>query len=151
MAKVQWEQVLEIDVFNFEAQEKLDTIDIAILKTNASELKAKTLDTLNNIGPESARLFYSQTVQIYERILSLNPYEEGISDDLNDLKRQFMGKDQASSSKGKPIKISEIKLENIFPSLMQYYRKNPVGSPWKQFKASQSRHDTKWPCSPAFT
>lgn len=128
MAKYLWEQVMEIDPFHEEATEHLDTIEVAILKQSAKEMKEKTLEMLKKMGPASAKQIYNQTLIIYEKILSISPNEEGVKEDLDDLKAQYNDQDKTADSKQMSIKIDKISLQNLYPSLMHYYRKNPCGS-----------------------
>ena len=94
MAKFQWEKVLDLDPFHEEAQKRIARLEIAILKTNAQSLKEKTLQVLESKGPESARRHYSRTLQLYEEILSLNPGEAGIAEEMKGLKRRFLGEEE---------------------------------------------------------
>lgn len=127
MAKYLWEQVIEIDPFNEQANERLDTIEVAILKQSAKEMKERTLEVLETMGPASAKQVYNQTLIIYEKILSINPDEQGVQEDLDDLKQQYNEKEKIADPAKMSIKITKVSVQNIYPSLMYYYRSNPVG------------------------
>jgi tetratricopeptide (TPR) repeat protein len=127
MAKLQWEKVLEYSPLNNDAFKQLEELEISIMRENARTMKKKTLDVLESIGPESARRYYSSTLQLYEKILSISPQEKGIKEEIESLKRQFRVKESDGVSARPNITITNIKVQNIFPSLMQYYRSHPVG------------------------
>jgi tetratricopeptide (TPR) repeat protein len=128
MAVAMWDGVLDLDVYNNEAQQKIDQMEISILKRKVAALKEKTLSILQTVGPESARQVYSQTVQLYERILSLRPDDAESKGALDELRRRFLEKTTVPVPRKKPLTIVNLDLENLFPSLMQYYRNNPAGS-----------------------
>ena len=145
MAFAVWDRVLYNDPYNNEAQQKIDQMELSILKRKVAALKEKTLAILETLGPESARQVYSQTVQLYERILSLRTDDVASRDALDDLRRRFLEKTTVPVPRKKPLTIVNLDLENLFPSLMQYYRNNPAGSvrvkntlaePVKNLKAS---------------
>jgi tetratricopeptide (TPR) repeat protein len=128
MAFALWDRLLYLDPSNGEAQQKIDRMELSILKRKVAALKEKTLEILETLGPESARQVYSQTVQLYERILSMNPNDTESRDSLDDLRRRFLEKTTVPVPRKKPLTIVGLSLENLFPSLMQYYRNNPAGS-----------------------
>lgn len=145
MAFAVWDRILYLDPYNNEAQKKIDQMELSILKRKAAALKEKTLAILQTLGPESARQVYSQTVQLYERIISLRPDDVQSRDALGELRRRFLEKTTVPVPRRKPLTIVNLDLENLFPSLMQYYRNNPAGSvrvkntltePVKNLKAS---------------
>ena len=121
MARSMWEKVLEVDPSSAEAQGKLDGFELAQLKIRAAELEAKTRSILDSLGPESARVPYSQTMQLYEKILSLDPGDREIQGKRRDLKIIF---DESQ----RRITITAAKIDDLFPSLMQAYRTHPVGT-----------------------
>lgn len=127
MAKYLWEQVVEIDPFHEQANEHLDTIEVAILKQSAKEMKVRTLELLKTMGPASAKQVYNQTLIIYEKILSISPGEPGVQEDLDDLKQRYNEKERTADPAQMSIKITKVSVQNIYPSLMHYYRNNPVG------------------------
>ncbi len=127
MARYLYETILDVDPFNAAVAENLDRIDVAILKLNAQDSQAKTLELLATLGPASARQSYDAAMRIYESILSLNPAEEGIQAAIDELNQAFGAASSEERAKKLPLKIVELKLENVFPSLLQHYRTNPVG------------------------
>jgi len=128
MAFAIWDRILYLDPYNNEAQQKIDQIELSILKTKVATLQEKTLAILQTLGPESARQVYSRTVQLYERILSLQPDDAESRGALDELRRRFLEKTTVPVPRKKPLTIVNLNLENLFPSLMQYYRNNPAGS-----------------------
>jgi len=82
---------------------------------------------LSALGPESARQQYSLTVQLYERILSMDTDNTEIRNELNRFKETYNRESAIPGSTDKPLTIVSVDIDNIFPSLMQYYMQNPVG------------------------
>ena len=121
MARSMWEKVLEIDPNSAEAQGKLDGFELVQLKSRAAESEAKTRSILDSLGPESARVPYSQTMQLYEKILSRDSDDREIQGKRRDLKIIF---DESQ----RRITITAVKIDDLFPSLMQAYRTRPVGT-----------------------
>lgn len=127
-AKIWLEELLNVDPYNDQAEKMISQIKIGSLLEQAMELKEETIDTIKRLGPESARPKYSLTVQLYEEVLSLHPENKEIKDELNRFKESFNQQSGAPENGLKPINISHISLENIFPSLIHYYQKNPLGT-----------------------
>ncbi|MBN2534575.1 MAG: tetratricopeptide repeat protein [Spirochaetales bacterium] len=127
MAKYLWEQVVEADPFHEQANEHLNTIEVAILKQSAKEMKERTLEVLKTMGPASAKNLYNQTLIIYEKILNISPGEPGVQESLDDLKLRYNEKEKTTDPARMSIKITKVSVRNIYPSLMHYYRNNPVG------------------------
>jgi tetratricopeptide (TPR) repeat protein len=126
MASLQWERILEIDPFNAKARERLDSLEISLLTVKADNMHSRTMELLETLGPESARTVYTQTIKLYERILSMNP-DDKIRNAMEELKRRFQDKTEPSAPR-KPLTIVRTEVDNLFPSLMQYYRDHPVGT-----------------------
>lgn len=143
MAKLQWEKVFELDPFHKEADAKLAALEITIMKANANVLKNKTINILESIGPETARQYYTQTLKLYEKILSLNPLEKDIQYEIKSLKELFGERERDILSPKKAITIVELSLDNLFPALMQYYRTNPIGKVTVQNSLSDDVTDLK--------
>lgn len=126
MARRQWQRVMEIDPYHAQGQEKLKALELAILTGNARTLRARTLQTLENVGPETARVAYTRTLQLYERILALNPLDEGIREEMKELKARFQAREAAARAPQATLSITRISVQNLFPSLLQHYRRFPV-------------------------
>jgi len=127
MTEAQWERVLEIDPDNPAAENQLNSLNLTKLKRKAEALKQKTHQILERLGPESARTYFSRTIQLYEQILSIDPDDEQVHKDLRQLKGAFSERETTPDSKQRRVSIKSVKIQNIFPSLMQYYREYPVG------------------------
>ncbi len=128
MAKSHLERALDLDPFDGESQDRLDGVEVSILVKKAADLRVKTIDRLERLGPASAQMLYNQALQQYELILSMDPGREDARKDLDDLNRRFLDKSAAPQARKKPITVVKLRLENLFPSLMQYYRTSPVGT-----------------------
>jgi tetratricopeptide (TPR) repeat protein len=126
LAQAQWERVLDEDPYDREAQNELEKLEVHLLKRQAAEMRVATFATLESLGPESARQSYSQTLQLYERILSLRPGDEEATRDLEDLKRHFQ--ESAGAPRSRPLSVVSLAVGDLFPSLLQYYRNHPVGT-----------------------
>jgi len=121
MARSMWEKILEIDPSSSEAREKLEDIELARLLARAADLEDQTRSIIETLGPESARVPYTQTMQLYEQILNLDPGNQTIQGKRRELKLIF---DESQ----RRITITAAQIEDLFPSLMQRYRVHPVGS-----------------------
>lgn len=121
MARSMWEKVLEIDPSSDKAQEQLEDIELARLLVKAAESDEQARSILESLGPESARVPYTQTMQLYEQILSLDPERREIQGKRRELKLLF---DESQ----RRITIVEARIDDLFPSLMQRYRSTPVGT-----------------------
>lgn len=145
MAKYLVETAFDIDPFDSAIAEYLDSLEVEILKAKVDTYIDKTIQVLDTIGPASAKPMLDATLRTYEQILSISPYEMEITDRIEELKGRFSERESPELSQQKPLQIVELSIENAFPSLMQYYRNQPIGSisvknphdePVKQLKAS---------------
>ncbi len=127
IALTAWQYILDIDPFHQEAADRLDAIEVASLKDSAEKQRRNTLEVLGSVGPESARELYSKTVRMYERILSLAPYDEETKRNYESLKEIFLRETNVPPGKKKQFIVVKTELENLFPSLMHTYRKKPAG------------------------
>jgi hypothetical protein len=127
-AQTAWQYILDFDPFHQEAADRLDAIEVASLKDSAEKQRRNTLEVLRSVGPESARELYSKTVQMYERILSLNPYDEETKQNYESLKEIFLRETTVPPGEKKQFIIVKTELENLFPSLMHTYRKKSAGA-----------------------
>jgi tetratricopeptide (TPR) repeat protein len=127
MAKYQWELVLENDMEKDVAPDKLDALDVTILKSNARHFRRKTVYTLETLGPESARRYYSTTIRMYERILAIRPDDGGVREEMESLRRLFHKRERGESAVSIVLTEVHVEMDNLFPSLMQFYRRHPVG------------------------
>ncbi len=128
LAKLWLEELTTIKPFDDKAQTLLVQMELKSLLSQVQELKNETAQLIEKLGPESARQKFSQTVQLFEKILSLNPANNQIISDLNRFKETFNRESATVGSQQKPLTIASIHIENIFPSLIHYYQNNPVGT-----------------------
>lgn len=127
LANQTWERILDIDSDYDSAYDKLDEIEVKIMSLNAETLKAKTIQKLQAYGPESARNDYRRTIQLYEKILSIDPSNSDIKNSRAYLEELF-GLGGQKETEPPPFEIKSIIVANLFPSLMQYYQHTPVGN-----------------------
>ncbi len=121
------ERILDLNPDYEPAYDKLDQIEVEIMSLNAERMKEKTIITLQTLGTESARSDYRRTIQLYEKILSLDPVNSQIRDNKNSLEELF-NSGGTGDTQPPPFNIKSITVENLFPSLMQYYQNRPVGT-----------------------
>ncbi|MCF6335038.1 MAG: tetratricopeptide repeat protein [Spirochaetales bacterium] len=122
-----WERILDIDPDYEPAYDKLDLIKVEIMILNAEKMEEKTIIKLQNLGKETARNDYRRTIQLYERILSIDPDNNQIRSNKNKLEDLF-DSGRGIDIEPPPFDIKSLTVENLFPSLMQYYQNRPVGN-----------------------
>ncbi|MCK5200634.1 MAG: hypothetical protein KAR21_19900, partial [Spirochaetales bacterium] len=127
LANQTWERILDIDPDYEPAYDKLDEIEVKIMSLNAETMKEKTIIKLQNLGPESARNDYRKTIQLYEKILAIDPSNREIKNSRAYLEELF-GLGGQRGVEPAPFKIEALVVENLFPSLMQNYQHTPVGN-----------------------
>ena len=127
-AMAQWTRVMELDPFDMEASDTLDQLEVALLKYRASTESTRVYEFLDTLGPESARQVYMATMQLYEKILSFTPDDSATRMEMEKLRDRFLQKSAVPGQDSKVITIAGIDVVNLFPSLMQSYRTNAVGS-----------------------
>ncbi|RKX87612.1 MAG: hypothetical protein DRP58_02425, partial [Spirochaetes bacterium] len=127
LANQTWERILDIDPDYDLAYDRLDEIEVKIMSLNAETLKNKTIIKLDDLGPESARNDYRRTIQLYEKILAIDPSNSEIKANRMYLEEIFgLGRQQGAQPL--PFEIESLTVANLFPSLMQYYQHSSVGS-----------------------
>lgn len=126
LANQTWEKILDIDSEYEPAYHRLDQIKVKIMTLNAETMKNKTIIKLQGLGTESARNDYRKTIQLYEKILALEPSNREIMDNKASLEELFTQGGRRGKEKP-PFKIDTLTVENLFPSLMQFYQNTPVG------------------------
>ncbi len=127
LTKIWLEEILNIEPFNQKADEMLEELELKSLLSQVAVMKNETLDILTKIGSESARQQYSQTVQLYEKILSIIPGNSKIKRELDNFRQTFNRDSAIPGNQQKPLKIANVALDNVFPSLIHYYLEKPVG------------------------
>jgi tetratricopeptide (TPR) repeat protein len=127
LANQTWERILDLDSDYEPAYDRLDQIEVKIMSLNAETMKEKTIIKLQNLGPESARNDYRKTIQLYEKILAIDPSNREIKNSRAYLEELF-GLGGQGGQEPPPFEIETLVVENLFPSLMQYYQHTPVGN-----------------------
>lgn len=128
LAIAHWREATALDPYNQHAQASLAELELRVLKGQAAAENLRTMTVLESFGPSTAQMQYMNTLRIYEAILNRDPNDDGIRRDMESLMREFQQKSAPPASRVKPIRIMEVKLDNLFPSLMLYYRSQPAGS-----------------------
>lgn len=129
MAAGYYQMVLDLDPFDFDAEEKFNILQSEAIKRKALPLHEKTIKTLTTIGPENARTDYTELIKLYEQILSMTPDDKETANRKRVVQELFLQESAAPSAKSYPsLKISKFKVDNLFPSLMLTYTVTPVGT-----------------------
>ncbi|MGA2477475.1 MAG: hypothetical protein ABSG63_01850 [Spirochaetia bacterium] len=127
MAKSYWLRLQDADPENTTAAARLTAIEVEELKRLARELDGKARATLAAIGIESARPTSVQAIQKYELILSKAPGDTEARKSMDELKKLF-NPSTTGTEPAAPVSITDLRLANLFPSLMQWYAVHPAGS-----------------------
>jgi len=127
MARAAWRKVLDDDPGNQTAQARVASLELLDLKRTAEDLDRRARDTLQTLGPESARLTYTQALQTYEQILSRNRNDQDARAAMEDLKRLFESGGPPPAAPA-PLVVQDVKIPSIFPALMQYYITHPAAT-----------------------
>ncbi|HVP17840.1 MAG TPA: tetratricopeptide repeat protein [Spirochaetia bacterium] len=127
MARASWQRVLDADPGNQTAQTRLRALEVADLKRVAADLDRKARETLEAVGPESARLSYMQAVQTYEQILSRSPGDREARASMEQLKKIFETGGPTPEQQA-PLVVQDVKISSLFPALMQFYLAHPAGT-----------------------
>jgi tetratricopeptide (TPR) repeat protein len=143
MARLHWQAALDLDPRHPRAAARLAALDIALLKQNARGLHDRTLELLETLGPESARGEYSQALQLYERILSLDSSDREAAARMQELRQVFQSRESGGGSAARALEITDIRLDNLFPSLMHTYRRSPSGSVTVRNAGARNLRDLK--------
>jgi hypothetical protein len=128
LARSAWQKLQDAAPGNQEAASHLRALELVELRQTAADLDARTRALLKELGPESARLAFTQAAQKYEGILARDPGDNASRSAYEELKRLFAAGEEGPSRQKRPIIITEVKLPNLFPSLMQYYSANGAGT-----------------------
>jgi transglutaminase-like putative cysteine protease len=127
MARAYWLRVQDADPDNAAARTRLVAIEVEELKRVAREMDGKARATLAQVGVESARPISAQAIQKYELILSKAPGDEETRKAMADLKKLFSDTGTGVPP-APPIVITDVRIANLFPSLMQWYAAHPAGA-----------------------
>ncbi len=125
-ARQLWEDALEAGFNEEEAYTAMDRIEIEIIRASINRMKKKTLSVASKIGHESARQYYSRTIQLYEEILSLDPGRDDVREDKGKFENLF-NQQGFQQKKEELLAVKNVTAE-IFPALIQYYTGNPAGT-----------------------
>jgi tetratricopeptide (TPR) repeat protein len=128
MAKFQWEIVIEKDVAHRDAIDRLEMLEVTILRSQAGELHRETELLLERLGPESARRFYNTTLKMYEQILSLKPDDSETRRRMERLRKSFQQRERGEQRDNMRLRDVEVQFAALFPSLMQFYSRHPAGT-----------------------
>jgi tetratricopeptide (TPR) repeat protein len=121
-----WEQILDLDPDYDPAYDRYDDLQIKIMTMNAETMKAKTIEKLQKLGPESARNDYRKTIQLYEQILAMDPSNSEVKTNRQYLQELF-NSGGSESNQIVPFTVEALNVDNLFPSLMQNYQHTSVG------------------------
>jgi len=143
MARLHWQTALDLNPSLEVAARRLESIDIALLKQNARSLHDRTVEVLTDLGPESARITYSRALQLYERILSLDSSDREAAAEMAELKATFRDREIGAAAPPGALKITEIRVQDLFPSLLHIYRRSPPAAVTVRNTTSRELRDMK--------
>jgi len=127
LAIAAWKEVLAVEPYNAKAALQISRLQADVLKAQAVSETERTFAILDRLGPASAQMQYMNTLRIYEQLLMITPDDEKVRGSMEELMRTYQLRSMTPSSRQKPARIADVKLGNIFPSLMLSYRTLPVG------------------------
>lgn len=78
------------------------------------------------MGRESARQYYTKTIQMYEKILFIDPGRNEIRTEKTEFENLFNSREIRNNPEPM-LTVENIQIEDLFPSLIQYYMNNPAG------------------------
>lgn len=125
MAQAQWHLVLDEDPFHPDALDRIDAIEVALLRREAARLDTQVRVLLEDFGRETARDDYQRTIRVYEQILNLAPGADDIRDAMRSLAARF--EERNRSAPRYDLRIAA-RVEPLFPVLLEQYRRNGAGA-----------------------
>lgn len=127
LASYHYQQVIQAAPNNSFAHQRLEELEIASAKEQADIISFQVEQVLSSYGPESARPLYRQAITLFEEILHLRPSDREALSAKAELEQRFA---QAENQRGgvRQMEIREVRLPDVFPSLMQHYAANGWGS-----------------------
>jgi tetratricopeptide (TPR) repeat protein len=128
LASLWLEELVNLNPFDQQAADQLDGIEISALMKQAADLEEETLDIAKRIGPESARDLFSRTISLYEKILSMDGSNNEASSRMNRFREAYNREAAGIGSGERPLTIAALSIDGIFPSLIHYYKNNPIGT-----------------------
>jgi len=128
MARAWWQRVEDADPGNADAEARLLAMEVQDLRADAQDLDARARSTLAGIGIETARPLSVQAIQKYELLLSKAPQDADSRRAMESLRQLFGQGGQEPAPKSQPLGIADLRLANLFPSLMHWYGLHPPGS-----------------------
>lgn len=127
MAQSLWQQVLSEDPFSMEAMEQIDSIETLLLRRQVAELDERVRLLLEEYGRETARRDYGRTIQLYERLLNLEPNDAEMQRLKRSLEERFES-GRGPSGPALPLEIADLQVESLFPVLLQRYQEGDAGT-----------------------
>ncbi len=127
MAQSWWRRVLDSDPFHLTAPDRIDALEEMLLLEEAERIARSVLDTLDRLGPESARADFGRAIRLYEEILFLNPRSErGVAG--KQLLEEAFSRDAAGPAIPPQMEVASLSLHEIFPSLVAGYQTGGAGT-----------------------
>jgi tetratricopeptide (TPR) repeat protein len=124
VAKAAWRRVSDLDPGNAEAGRRFDALELAELRRDGDALAAKAIARLREVGIENARPVYQEALKKYELALARAPGDAETQRAVRELQRLFSDPEAIKPS----ITIIEARVAELFPSMMQRYRDEGIGT-----------------------
>ncbi|TVR35133.1 MAG: hypothetical protein EA404_01120 [Spirochaetaceae bacterium] len=126
-----WRSVLDIDVFNQQAEDALAAAEGQLMLAQADRSGRRTLQLAQDVGPESARAIHSITLQLYEqaiaRLRALPEQQRLARQELEALRSEFERLSRPQPQP-RPPRLETAGATDVFPALIRHYREHPLGS-----------------------
>ncbi|MCX7029156.1 MAG: hypothetical protein NTU62_03440, partial [Spirochaetes bacterium] len=124
VARAAWRRIADLDPGNAEAGRRADALEIAELRRDGDALAAKAIARLREVGIENARPVYQEALKKYELALARAPSDAETQRAVRELTRLFSDPEVLKPS----ITIIEARVDELFPSMMQRYRDEGIGT-----------------------
>lgn len=128
LARLWLEELINLNPLDQIAEEQLDSIQIRAMMKQAADLERQTMEKAQKIGPESARTLFNRTIGLYEKILSIDRNNSDAAGRMTRFREAYNREAAGTGSGETPLTIAALSIEEIFPSLIHYYKNNPVGT-----------------------
>ncbi|NCN04984.1 MAG: hypothetical protein GW949_05085 [Spirochaetales bacterium] len=128
LAAQAWNEALNLDPFYFEAENALSTLQRLTFLQQGDRAAARMNRDLEVYGVETARPAYQIALRLYEQALALESTSTETQQRIHRLQDSFLGAQGPNQRPNRPLRIDQVRLESIFPSLMGVYQSQPLGT-----------------------
>ena len=128
LAAYTWETAYGINPGNSAVADARDRAVLRSLEENALRLSEQTMDLLDRYGTASASYPYQRAQEAFEQLISEGSPEvrARARDQLEELRGRYREAEEPDRSPP-PLTITDVAIEDIFPSLFTSYQQEPAG------------------------